>query len=135
MNVIWEVLIIRKFVSKVNFFGRNGLQKALIEPESHFRWEGASPTISSLSANIRWRRRQKETGERYLDRLETYAKETNLFSQIHLQSCHKEWELFQYHIKPDRNYVYCGNRTPQIIYDCQFIKSFAQEVLQWFNCK
>ena len=44
-------------------------------------------------------------------------------------------ELFRFNIKSDSNCVYCGD-LDSIDYtfsECQFTKSFNQEVLQWFN--
>jgi len=44
-------------------------------------------------------------------------------------------ELFRFNIKSDSNCIYCGepDSIDHTFLDCQFTKSFTQEVLQWFN--
>ena len=46
-------------------------------------------------------------------------------------------ELFRFNIKPDSNCtrIYCGDldSIDHTFSECQFTKSFTQEVLQWFN--
>jgi len=44
-------------------------------------------------------------------------------------------ELFRFNIKPDSNWVYYGesDSIDHTFIECQFTKSFTQEVLQWFN--
>ena len=44
-------------------------------------------------------------------------------------------ELFRFNIKSDSNCIYCGepDSIDHTFLECQFTKSFTQEVLQWFN--
>ena len=44
-------------------------------------------------------------------------------------------ELSRFNIKFDSNCIYCGDEdsVDQTFLECQFTKSFTQEVLQWFN--
>ena len=44
-------------------------------------------------------------------------------------------ELFRFNIKSDSNCTYCGDldSIDHTFSECQFTKSFTQEVLQWFN--
>ena len=44
-------------------------------------------------------------------------------------------ELFRLNIKSDSNCIYCGDldSIDHSFSECQFTKSFTQEVLQWFN--
>ena len=44
-------------------------------------------------------------------------------------------ELFRFNIKSDSNCIYCGDldSIDHTFSECQFTKSFTQEVLQWFN--
>ena len=46
-----------------------------------------------------------------------------------------EKELFRFNIKSDSNCIYCGepDSIDHTFLECQFTKSFTQEVLQWFN--
>ena len=44
-------------------------------------------------------------------------------------------ELFRFNIKSDSNCIYCVDldSIDHTFSECQFTKSFTQEVLQWFN--
>ena len=44
-------------------------------------------------------------------------------------------ELFRFNITSDSNCIYCGepDSIDHTFLECQFAKSFTQDVLQWFN--
>ena len=63
----------------------------------------------------------------------------NKLREFHFKFIHRvvvtKKELFRFNIKPDSNCVYCGesDSIDHTFIECQFTKSFTQEVLQWFN--
>ena len=63
----------------------------------------------------------------------------NRLREFNFKSIHRivvtKKELFRFNIKSDSNCIYCGepDSIDHTILDCQFTKSFTQEVLQWFN--
>lgn len=78
MNVIWEVLIIRKFVSKINFFGRDGLKKALIERKVILDEKGASPTLSVFQRKYSLTKKTKGNGGKIFRSTRNVCKENKL---------------------------------------------------------
>ena len=63
----------------------------------------------------------------------------NKLREFHFKFIHRvvvtKKELFRFNIKPDSNCIYCGesDSIDHTFIECQFTKSFTQEVLQWFN--
>ena len=63
----------------------------------------------------------------------------NKVREFHFKFIHRivvtKKELFRFNIKPDSNCIYCGDldSIDHTFSECQFTKSFTQEVLQWFN--
>ena len=63
----------------------------------------------------------------------------NKLREFHFKFIHRvvvtKKELFRFNIKPDSICVYCGesDSIDHTFIECQFTKSFTQEVLQWFN--
>ena len=63
----------------------------------------------------------------------------NRLREFHFKFIHRivvtEKELFRFNIKSDSNCIYCGDLDSigHAFSECQFTKSFTQEVLQWFN--
>ena len=63
----------------------------------------------------------------------------NRVREFHFKFIHRivvtKKELFRFNIKSDSNCIYCGDldSIDHTFSECQFTKSFTQEVLQWFN--
>ena len=63
----------------------------------------------------------------------------NKVREFHFKFIHRivmtKKELFRFNIKPGSNCIYCGDldSIDHTFSECQFTKSFTQEVLQWFN--
>ena len=63
----------------------------------------------------------------------------NRVREFHFKFIHRivvtKKELFRFNIKADSNCIYCGDldSIDHTFSECQFTKSFTQEVLQWFN--
>ena len=63
----------------------------------------------------------------------------NRVREFHFKFIHRivvsKKELFRFNIKSDSNCIYCGDLDSRdhTFSECQFTKSFTQEVLQWFN--
>ena len=85
---------------------------------------------------FQWR---KQTGERYLNRFKRRVLRENRLREFNFTFIHRivvtKKELCRFNIKSDSNCIYC--RKPDSIdhtlLECQFTKSFTQEVLQWFK--
>ena len=63
----------------------------------------------------------------------------NRVREFHFKFIHRivvtKKELFRFNIKSDSNCIYCGDldSIDHTFSECQFTKSFTQEVLQWNN--
>ena len=81
-------------------------------------------------------------GQNQLDKLFKSVQKTcreNSVREFHFKYIHRivvtKKELFRCNIKSDSNCIYCGDldSIDHTFSECQFTKSFTQDVLQWFN--
>ena len=79
----------------------------------------------------------KQTRQKYLIGSKIYK--DNKLREFHFKCLYRivvaKKKLFLFNIKPDSNCVFCGGKdfVDYTFIECQFTKSFTQELLQWFN--
>ena len=93
--------------------------------------------MQTQSQGTKLLQKTKQTRQKYLDRFENM--QGKQIKRIPLQWIYRivvtKKKLFWFNIKPDSNCVFCGGKdfVDYTFIECQFTKSFTQEVLQWFN--